>query len=204
MSATTTPASTAIYPTLPADQTWPEQGQWTYDDFLRLPDDGVRYEIIDGVLYMTNAPDPEHQHAVVQIVVAIENLVRAGNLGVVYTAPIEVHLPGIAQPVQPDVLFVAQARRAIVKPKFIEGAPDLIVEVLSPSTNRLDRRIKFDAYERAGVREYWIVNPKLRSVEVYTLVRGEYVLHGEYGPAEQVASEVLPGLQLLTNTVFAA
>ena len=63
MSAVKTSTSTAIYPTLPADQTWPVQGQWTYEDFLRLPDDGIRYEIIDGVLYMTNAPDPEHQYA---------------------------------------------------------------------------------------------------------------------------------------------
>ena len=196
-----TPSS--LYPSLPTDQDWPAQGQWTYQDFLRLPDDGVRYEIIDGVLYMTNAPDPEHQYVVHQIAFAFETAVRAGNLGVVYTAPIEVHLPGIAQPVQPDVLFVTQARREIIKPKFIEGAPDLIVEVLSPSTTRLDRRVKFDAYERAGVREYWIANPKLRSIEVYSLVRGEYALHGEYGPGERLTSELLPGLELLTDTVFA-
>ncbi len=175
MSAVTTPTPTTVYPTLPADQPWPAQGQWTYEDFLRLPDDGVRYEIIDGVLYMTNAPDPEHQYAVLQIAFALETVVRAGHLGVVYTAPIEVHLPGIAQPVQPDVLFIAQARREIIKSKFIEGAPDLIVEVLSPSTTRVDRSIKFGAYERAGVREYWIANPKPRSIEVYTLTRGEYV-----------------------------
>ncbi len=204
MSTVRTPTLSATYPTLPTDQSWPAQGDWTYEDFLRLPDDGNRYEIIDGVLYMTDAPDPEHQYAVVEIVGELRNFVKANNLGVVYTAPIEVHLPGIAQPVQPDVLFVAQARRAIVKPKFIEGAPDLIVEVLSQSTTRLDRRVKFDAYERAGVREYWIVNPKLHSIEVYSLVRGEYALHGEYGPGERAASEVLPGVELLTDTVFAA
>jgi len=102
------------------------------------------------------------------------------------------------------VLFVTQARREIIKPKFIEGAPDLIVEVLSPSTTRLDRRVKFDAYERAGAREYWIANPKLRSIEVYSLVRGEYALHGEYGPGERLTSELLPGLELLTDTVFTA
>ncbi len=204
MSAVTTPTPTTIYPTLPSDQTWPEQGQWTYEDFLRLPDDGNRYEIIDGVLYMTNAPDPEHQYAVGEIFGELRNFVKANNLGIVYAAPIEVHLPGIAQPVQPDVLFIAAERRHIVREKFIEGAPDLIVEVLSQSTNRLDRRVKFDAYERAGVREYWIVNPKLRSIEVYSLVRGEYALHGEYGPREKLTSEVLPGLELLTDTVFAA
>src|SRR3972149_5608466 len=128
MSATTTPASTAIYPTLPADQTWPEQGQWTYEDFLRLPDDGVRYEIIDGVLYMTNAPDPEHQYTVGEIFGEVRGFVKARKLGVAYTAPIEVHLPGIARPVQPDVLFIASARKAMIQRKVIEGPPDLIVE----------------------------------------------------------------------------
>ncbi len=202
--ATTITTSTTVYPTLPADQTWPAQGQWTYEDFLRLPHDGVRYEIIDGVLYMTNAPDFQHQHTVHQIAVELEIFIRTGSLGLVLTAPIEVHLPDIAQPVQPDVLFVAQARREIIKSKFIEGAPDLIVEVLSPSTTRVDRTIKFGAYERAGVREYWIANPKPRSIEVYTLTRGEYALRGEYGPGERVTSELLPGLELLTDTVFAA
>lgn len=192
------------YPSLPADQVWPEQGQWTYEDFLRLPDDGVRYEIVDGVLYMTNAPDPEHQSAVGEVFVAIRQAVKPADAGVVYTAPIEVHLPGVAQPVQPDILFIAQARRDIVKDKFIEGAPDLIVEITSPSTARADRKVKLDAYERAGVREYWIVNPRTRFIEMYVLARGEYALHGEFGPGERVASTVLPGLELITDSAFAS
>ena len=199
---TTAPPPERLYPTLPADQSWPAQGQWTYADFLRLPEDGVRYEIIDGVLYMTNAPDPEHQHVVMVIAGTLWNLAQAGQLGTVYTAPIEVHLPGIAQPVQPDVLFIAEARREIMKAKFIEGAPDLIVEVTSPSTARADRKVKLDAYERAGVQEYWIVNPRTRVIEIYVLTRGEYALHGEYKAGERVTSSVLPGLELLTDTVF--
>jgi len=201
---TTAPPPERLYPTLPTDQSWPAQGQWTYADFLRLPDDGVRYEIIDGVLYMTNAPDPEHQYVVGEIFAGLRNFAKAHNLGVVYTAPIEVHLPGIAQPVQPDVLFVSQARREIVKAKFIEGAPDLIVEVTSPSTARADRKVKLDAYERAGVQEYWIVNPRTRVIEIYALTRGEYALHGEYRAGERVTSSVLPGLELSTDTVFGA
>jgi Uma2 family endonuclease len=202
MATATAPVSS--YPTLPADQTWPEQGKWTYADFLRLPDDGVRYEIIDGVLYMTNAPDPAHQYAVGEVFAEMHRRAKEQNLGAVYMAPIEVHLSGIAQPVQPDVLFIMAERRSIVKEKYIEGPPDLIVEVTSPSTARLDRKVKLDAYERAGVREYWIVNPRTRFVEVYVLRRSEYALRGEYGPGERVASEVLPGLELLTDTLFTA
>ena len=201
---TTAPPPERLYPTLPADQSWPVQGQWTYDDFLRLPDDGVRYEIIEGVLYMTNAPDIAHQHAVHQIAVAFEIFARVGDRGTVLAAPIEDHLPNIAQPVQPDVLFVSQTRREIIKEKFIDGAPDLIVEVSSPSTARLDRKVKLDAYERAGVREYWIANPRTRFVEVYVLTRGEYVLRGEYGPGDRILSDALPGLELATDKVFVA
>jgi Uma2 family endonuclease len=192
-----------VYAHLPSDQRWPDQGQWTYADFLRLPDDGLRYEIIAGVLYMTNAPDPEHQHAIGEIFGELRDHVKAHQLGVVYTAPIEVHLPGVAQPVQPDVLFIAQNRRDIVKAKFIEGAPDLVVEVTSPSTARLDRKVKLDAHERAGVREYWIANPRTRFVEVYALERGEYVLRGEHGPGERLDSGMLPGLMALIDALFA-
>ena len=199
---TTRVRPTSLYPPLPADQDWPAQGYWTYDDFLRLPDDGNRYEIIDGVLYMVNAPDPEHQLAVHQIAVEFELYVRRNPAGIVFASPIEVHLPDIARPVQPDVLFIAADRRSIIKAKFIEGAPDLIVEVTSPSTMRADRTIKFDAYERAGVREYWIVNPKTHSIEVYAPVNGEYDLHGEFGPGETVTSTVLAGFAMLTDIAF--
>ena len=192
------------YPSLPADQRWPEQGRWSYEDYLRLPADGKRYEIIDGVLYMANAPDFEHQQAVMALAGQLWNFAQAHQLGVVLTAPFEVRLPGIAQPVQPDILFVSRERRDIIKPKLIEGAPDLVVEVLSPSTARYDRKVKFDAYERAGVREYWIVNPRLRSVEVYALMDNEYALHGEYGAGERVTSAVLVGLELATDMAFAA
>lgn len=192
-----------IYAHLPSDQPWPDQGGWTCADFLRLPDDGVRYEIIDGVLYMTNAPDPDHQYAVVEILSLLHSHINVNQLGVVYTSPIEVHLPGIAQPVQPDVLFIAQDRRNIVKAKFIEGAPDLIVEVTSASTARLDRKVKLDAHERAGVREYWSANPRTRFVEVYSLEQGEYVLRGEYGPGEALISGVVSGLAAMTDVLFA-
>jgi Uma2 family endonuclease len=126
---------------------------------------------------------------------------RTGS-GIVLIAPIEVRLPGIAQPVQPDVLFVSAARQRIVLDKHIEGSPDLIVEVTSPSTARADRKVKLDAYERAGVQEYWIANPRTRFIEVYVLARGEYGLRGEYGPGDKVSSEVLPELDLAAEAIF--
>ncbi len=133
---------------------WPAQGEWTFDDYARLPDDGQRYEIIEGVLYVTPAPGFDHQHVVQQIAVAFELWLRDHPGGIALTAPFDVHLPGIARPVQPDVLFIAAQRRPAPGDNFFQGAPDLVVEVLSPSTMRVDRYIKFEAYERASVREY--------------------------------------------------
>jgi Uma2 family endonuclease len=195
----------ASIPTLvEAGQSWPAQGKWTYEDYLRLPDDDRRYEIIEGVLYVTNAPDYNHQFTVSGLHMQIGLFVKERNLGVVLTAPFEIHLPGIARPVQPDVFFIAAERQPRSGDKSFEGAPDIIVEVLSPSTARLDRVVKFDAYERAGVREYWLADPRSRFVEVYALPSegAEYTLLGQFGPGEQLDSDVLPGLVLAVDTLF--
>jgi Uma2 family endonuclease len=186
------------------ESSWPAQGEWTYEDYLRLPDDGNRYEIIEGVLYMAPAPDFDHQHTVHQIAVAFELWLRDHAGGVVLTAPFEVHLPGIAQPVQPDVLLIAADRRPASGDRFFEGAPDLVVEILSPGTMRVDRYIKFDAYERAGVREYWLVDPRVQFVEVYARAEGgEFTLLGQFRTGEQARSEVLAGFTLDVGSLFA-
>lgn len=181
---------------------WPAQGQWRYADYLRLPDDGRRYEIIDGVLYIANAPSMEHQFTVSEIHFHLKLLVREKQLGQVFTAPLEVHLSEASRPVQPDILFIRAERQPPLGTQFFEGAPDLIVEVVSPSSIRLDRKTKFDAYEVAGVTEYWIADPKTRSVEVYTLARGEYALYGQYTGDELIISALLEGLQIKTSLLF--
>lgn len=181
---------------------WPMQGQWRYEDYQRLPDDDKRYEIIRGVLYVANAPSVEHQFAVSEIHFALKLFVREKQLGQVFTAPLEVHLSEISRPVQPDVLFISVARLPPPGAKTFDGAPDLIVEVVSPSSIRLDRNVKFDAYEQAGVAEYWIVDTKTRAVEVYTLARGEYALHGQYTGDELITSALLPELQIKTSLLF--
>ena len=164
-------------PDLPAEGgPWPAQGDWTYEDYVRLPDDGQRYEIIAGVLYVTAAPTFGHQYIVAELFAALRAYVRQRELGVVLPAPFEVHLPDIAQPVQPDVLFLRAERQPPPEAGYFEGVPDLVVEVLSPSTARTDRVVKFWAYEQAGVPEYWIVDPRARLVEVYELGEGVYLV----------------------------
>lgn len=185
---------------------WPEQGQWTYEDYLRLPDDGRRYEIIAGVLYVVNAPSYDHQYTVSTISRLLGNFVVENASGVVITAPFEVHLPGIAKPVQPDVLFIAAARQPPPGAQIFSGAPDLVVEVLAPDSLRLDQHIKFGAYEQAGAREYWIADPKTRSVTIYTLPEGgqEYALLGQFAAGEVLHSHVLAGLEIPVVALFLA
>ncbi len=183
---------------------WPMQGQWRYADYLRLPDDGKRYEIIEGVLYVANAPSIEHQFTVLKIAFHFELYNVEHNIGLVLTAPCEIHLSLTAKPVQPDVLFIRSERQPPPGTHFFEGAPDLIVEVISPSSIRLDRHIKFDTYERNGVPEYWLADPKARLVEVYTLSNDEYALLGQYTDDEIIESKVLAGLQIKTSTLFQA
>ena len=121
-------------PGLPArEQDWPAQGEWTYEDYSRLPDDGRRYEIIDGVLYATAAPNVDHQYAVGEIFAALRTHVREHQSGIVICAPFEVHLPDVARPVQPDVLFVDADRAPRPGAADFTGAPDLIVEVYALS-----------------------------------------------------------------------
>lgn len=181
---------------------WPQQGQWTYADYRRLPEDGKRYEIIEGVLYVANAPSIEHQFIVMKISGQLDFFVSQHQLGMVLTAPVEVHLSATTRPVQPDVLFIRTENQPVPGTQFFDGVPDLIVEVISPSSIRIDRHVKFDTYERAGVPEYWIVDPKARLVEVYTLARGEYALLGQYTDDEVVTSNVLAGLQVKASTLF--
>ncbi|MFZ4660763.1 MAG: Uma2 family endonuclease [Caldilineaceae bacterium] len=184
------------------DNGWPAQGQWRYTDYLHLPDDGRRYEIIEGVLYVANAPGFDHQFAVGETFAYLRQFIREHQLGVVLTAPFEVHLSETSKPVQPDVFFIRKERQPTAGDRIFVGAPDLIVEVISPSSIRLDRKAKFDAYERYGVAEYWLVEPKLRGVEVYILSNGEYALLGQYTGNELIESQMLAGLQIKANDLF--
>lgn len=180
----------------------PAQGQWTYEDYLRLPDDGKRYEIIDGVLYVSNAPNSDHQFTVTELSRQLGNFVIPQKLGRVLVAPFEVHLDQTSRPVQPDILFIRAERWPAERVAFFAGAPDLIVEVISPSSVRTDRVIKFTAYERVGVPEYWLANPHTRTVEVYTLSQGEYALLGEFAGDELLQSVIFTGISLVTSSLF--
>ncbi|MBN1875356.1 MAG: Uma2 family endonuclease [Anaerolineae bacterium] len=177
----------------------PRQGEWTYEDYARLPNDHWRYEIIKGALRMSPAPLTQHQEISINLVARLHQFVRTHQLGKVYDAPIDVILADLASPVQPDILFIAQERLDIVQEKFIEGAPDLIVEILSPSNWLDDRRDKYEVYEAAGVREYWIVDPDICSVEVFVLHEDHYAQVGRYAAGDVVRAHVVHGFEIAVS-----
>ena len=143
------------------------QAPKTWEDVLRMPDDGNRYEFIGGRLYMTPAPVTRHQRVVMRLCSALSRILVDSGRGESFCAPLLVEFPGTGDRVQPDLLFISNERRAIIGEKQVTGAPDLVVEILSPSTAHRDRGVKLDLYARHGVRQYWIVDPDEDSVDVW-------------------------------------
>jgi Uma2 family endonuclease len=181
---------------------FPRQGEWTYEDWLELPNDGWKYEIVDGVLHMSPPPRIEHQDISGELFVAMRAHARRRKLGKVLAAPCGVRLPGQPIPLEPDILFVKHERLAIVGERYVEGAPNLIVEILSPSNASYDLETKFQVYQDAGVPEYWLVNPWEKTVTVYRLVDGVYTLTGQHGVEESVVSQELTDFTLPVQTLF--
>jgi Uma2 family endonuclease len=187
-------------------QDWPAQGEWTYEDYCRLPEDGNRYEVIRGFLYVTAAPHWEHQFSSFEFSFHLSLFVRERALGLVLTAPLDVKLPsGIATPVQPDVVFFRKGNEPRREVGYFEGTPDLVAEVLSPGTRRRDRTLKLEAYQDAGVPEYWLLDPGSRTVWVYVLGKnGRYAELARGGVGESVESSVLPGFRVNAGALFMA
>ena len=183
------------------ERAWPpSQGEWTYEDYLRLPEDRWRYEVIKGRLYMAPPPKEPHQYASIELSTAFHSFVKERGLGRVYAAPFEVVLPEAV--VQPDIVFISAERvEEIVTPDGVRGAPDLVVEILSPINWLADRREKFELYRSSGVREYWIVDTKTPSIEVFVLREGEYELMGQWGVGEIARSEVLAGFEVAVDDI---
>ena len=181
---------------------WPAQGEWTYEDYLRLPDDGRRYEVIRGHLYVSHAPSYEHQLAVTGLFLTVGLFVTENKLGVVLAAPFDVILTGIATPVEPDFLFFRTGNAPRSGDKNFEGIPDLLVEVLSPRTRHVDLGVKRAAYEESGVPEYWVIDPKARTLVIFGMKGDKYVELARGGVGDTVESAVLKGLRLAVADLF--
>ena len=182
--------------------TMQRQARYTYADYCRLPDDGLQYEVIDGVLYMAPSPHPRHQWTLSNLNDQLKGAVMAMGLGRVYFAPLDVIFPD-GDVSQPDLIFVSRDRLHIITNRGVEGPPELVVEVLSPSTRRRDLVLKRRRYANFGVSEYWLADPVNRIIRVLELRGGEYVERGVYGVGDEIVTPLIPGLRISVAQVFA-
>ena len=180
--------------------------EWTYEEFMSLPEgDPWRYELIDGEFFMTPSPTPRHQRISRKLLLVIGKFLETHPVGEVFDAPVDVVFSQKPpQVVVPDLVYVSKERSDIVTEKNIQGVPDLLVEILSPTTAANDRRVKRTLYERFGVPEYWIVDPEAETVQVYRLSDGRYGICLEFRKKDALDSPLLPGLSIPLSEVFPA
>ena len=164
-------------------------------DIWDTPDDENRYEIIDGELYVTPPPSLAHQHAVSELLVLLRGFAKENGLGEVYVAPLGVILDPTTG-VQPDIVFISPRRAGIMSERGLEGAPDLAVEVLSPSTASRDRGIKMRRYAASGIDHYWIIDPRNRTLEAYRLESNGYASVANLAHDDVFQPELFPGIAI--------
>jgi Uma2 family endonuclease len=175
----------------------------TYDDWLLLPEDGLRYELIDGELFVTPPPNIKHQRVSRDLEFLLMTYLRRSATGELFDAPVGVRLDDRSV-LEPDLVVVLREHAGAVGTQVIEGAPDLVVEVLSPGTARRDVGIKREKYRSKGVAEYWIVDPVHAKIEVLTLEKDEYVRFGLFGRDDTLRSRILADLEITLAEVFEA
>jgi Uma2 family endonuclease len=177
----------------------PAQGQWTATDWEALPNDGNRYEIINGVLFMSTAPSNFHQWIIFKFTEYIGIPLTKLGLGFAFFSPIGVFMPD-CQPVQPDFVVVLKQHAHIIRDRRIYGVPDLIVEVISPGSRDYDEDVKKTAYEQAGVPEYVVIDPEVRQLRLYTT--GHYDAPQRFNVGDTVTFNCLPTLSLAITDLF--
>ena len=174
--------------------------KFTYEDYRNTPED-KRYELLDGELVEMPSPKEIHQRLVLLLGSLFLTFVSAKNLGKAYIAPFDVIFTD-TDVAQPDVIFVSNERAHIITEDNIRGAPDLVIEILSPSTANRDRTFKRTLYERHGVLEYWMVDPAAKTVTVVLLGEQGFDLVGIYGEGQTLTSPTLPGFTLDPSNIF--
>lgn len=173
---------------------------YTYEDYLKL-NDGNQYELIGGELILVPSPQAAHQKAGRKLVQIIGLFIDKNNLGELFYAPFDVILSDKDKP-QPDIMFISKERLNIITQKGVHGAPDLIIEILSPSTGSLDKVRKSKLYYTHGVKEYWIVDPNDKSVQMFTRGKNNWNLYESYDTNQTLLSPLLPGLEIPLNEIF--
>ena len=180
---------------------FPCQGEWTEAEYFRLPETNRIIELSEGRLIITPSPTSQHQRILGKLHFLFYNYLLNNNLGEVVMSPMDVRLwEGKVR--QPDIAFISNEHLNRITEQ-LWGVPDLVVEILSEGTAKIDKEDKFQEYQRAGVQEYWIVDPFNQSIEVYTLKNGIYEIFGKWGPGEIAKSKLLDGFKVSVDSIMA-
>lgn len=174
--------------------------RFNYSDYCLLSED-KRYELIDGELCMAPAPGSAHQRCLLRLARLLADVAEPNSMGEVFIAPFDVILSD-EDVVQPDILFVTRGRQGIISERGCEGPPDLVVEVLSPSSQERDRQLKRKIYAKFGVREFWLVDPGAGAIEVLELEADDFISRGNYSGEAVIRSEIVPGFSIAAGQVF--
>jgi len=173
----------------------------TFEQFRQLPDDGSRYELIHGEVRVTPSPTTRHQAVLQNLSMNLGPYVVKNHLGEVYTAPLDVRL-GEDMALQPDLIFISNANAAIIQEDWIAGSPDLVVEVLSPSTAAHDRGTKLRIYGNASVPEVWFIDAWAKIVEIFKLHGNKYFVEASLAGDQVLVSSLFPEWQLPLQDLF--
>lgn len=173
----------------------------TYKEYEALPADGRRYEIHGGELSVTPAPSPQHQIIIGNLFIALSSHVKSRQLGSVLLAPLDVILSDTTI-VQPDLVYLDPSRLGLISRRGVEGAPTLVVEVLSPATTLIDRTTKHQLYARHGVPYFWLVDPEGRMVEAFVLGPQGYSLAVRASGTEPLNPPPFPDIGLIPASLW--
>jgi len=174
--------------------------KFTYEDYLHFPED-KRYEIINGEVAVAPSPDKMHQDVSRNLEFVLWEFVKKNDLGLIYDAPFDVVLSDI-DVVQPDIIFISKEKEDIVTEKNIQGAPDLVIEILLPSSRYRDKKIKGKLYKKFGIKEYWLVDPKKKQITVACFGSTKKESTKIYTRNDLLESSLLAGLKIALIDVF--
>ena len=179
---------------------FPRQGEWTEKDYFSLPETNRIIELSEGRLIISPSPTTEHQDILANLFFLLRNYVLSNKLGKAVMAPMDVWLYEDTVS-QPDIVFMSNEHKERIT-ENLWSIPDLVIEILSKGNIQEDRKFKFKQYQKAGIQEYWIVDPFQQAIEVFTLENGAYVLFGKWGTGDIAHSKLLAGFQVAVDSVF--
>lgn len=180
----------------------PKSLRLNYEDYLLFPEDGKRHEIIEGEHYMAPSPNVRHQSISGNLAFILNQYIEEHNLGKILYAPMDVVL-SYENIVQPDILFISKKNYGIITPQNIQGSPDLMIEIMSESSRKLDRLIKMKTYGKFGVEEYWLVDPAINQIEIFRKNKtGLNLFKSIQEEQGELTSPLFPGLKVNLKKVF--